>query len=381
MKLMFVINSLNLGGAERMLVKILSTPDFAKDEVLVVALQSRGELTSDVIAAGHKVVHLNVTKSITGFFRLAKLAFLMRRFEPDVIHSWLYQSDLTSGVSALFAVKAPVVWSIRQTDISVAHNRFATVLCAKLCALLSRYVPHAIISNAWASRDSHIALGYDKTKITVIPNGIDIDFFTRDLEAGVRVRRELGICEKATVIGLVARFDSQKALDVFAHAASLIAKQRPDVHFLLCGVGMTASNQQLARIIGDNIQAERLHLLGKRLDVANIMNALDLFLLSSSGEGWPNVVGEAMACGVPCVATDAGDTAQIIGDAGIVVAVGDSDALASAALEFMSRPKAQRELSAKAARQQIEEQFNINAIAFRYRAKYEQALQTTGGQK
>ena len=111
------------------------------------------------------------------------------------------------------------------------------------------------------------------------------------------------------------------------------------------------------------------------------MNALDLFLLSSSGEGWPNVVGEVMVCGVPCVATDAGDTAQIIGDAGIVVAVGDSDALASAALEFMSRPKAQRELSAKAARQQIEEQFNINAIAFRYRAKYEQALQTTGGQK
>ena len=380
MKLFFVINGLQLGGAERMLVKLLSTDVFTRDEVTVVALQPPGELTDELIAKGHEVIHLNVSKSVGGLMKLARLPILVKQRQPDIIHSWLYMSDLASGICALLTGMRPVIWSIRQTDISLAQNRFTTVACAKLCAWCSHYLPHTIITNASASRLSHASFGYDEKRICVIPNGIDHGPFLPEQKAGMKIRDELGIPDDAAVVGMVARFDSQKNHTAFFDAARQLAERLPELHFVLCGKDMVLNNPHLKVFIEDSIAASNIHLLGQRRDVASIMNALDLFMLSSSGEGWPNVVGEAMACGVPCVVTNVGDVAQIVGDAGFLVPNGNSSALAEEAFGFLTCSEGQRHLMSKAARQRVKRLFDIRVIAGKYRSVYEAALQSKGGQ-
>ena len=349
MKLLFVINCLDLGGAERMLVKLLSTEVFANDQVTVVVLQSRGVLTDELRAAGHEVIHLNLSKTAGGLLRLVRLPVIVRRHRPDVIHSWLYQSDLAAGISAILAGARPVIWSIRQTDISLTHNPALTVICAKLCAWGSRFLPRAIITNAFASRQSHVSFGYDNARIKVIPNGIDLASFSPDRAAGRQIREELGIPPFADAIGLVARFNSQKNHAASFAAARLMAAERPDLHFILCGAGMVANNPDLNAIIDGSFDKSRIHLLGQRRDIASVMNALNLFMLSSTGEGWPNVVGEAMACGVPCVVTDVGDVARIVGEAGFVVPSGTPEALAETALRFLASHEGSRQTMARSA--------------------------------
>ena len=151
MNIVFIINSLHRGGAETMLANILSANVFSKDCITVVALQSGGVLSDQIVRSGHKVVHLGANKSLVGFLRLLKLPLLIARIRPDVVHSWLYQSDLASGFAALLTGIRPVIWSIRQTDISFKHNKLNTIACAKTCAWLSHFVPHKIISNSKAS--------------------------------------------------------------------------------------------------------------------------------------------------------------------------------------------------------------------------------------
>ena len=372
MKLLFVINCLNFGGAERMLVRLLATKTFADDDITVVVLQSAGNLSDELRSYGHQVTHLNVTKSLTGIFKLWRLYWLICCNKPDVIHSWLYQSDLAVGLSALLPGTRPIIWSVRQTDISLAHNQLTTIFCAKICAWFSPLLPNAIITNANASRQSHVEFGYDESKIEVIPNGIDLQRFFPDPQAKLKIRSELGLWPEDLVIGIVARHNSQKNHRAFFAAANLLCEWHPNMHFLLVGAGMEKSNPDLEAMIDSNFNASRIHLLGQRSDVASVMNALDLFMLSSSGEGWPNVVGEAMACGVPCVVTDVGDAAQIVNNTGFVVPPNDPGELANAAIKFFTLPDSQRKYLSQAARRRVEKLFDIRGVATRYRAIYEE---------
>ena len=165
MKIIQIINSLDTGGAERMLANLLSTRTFTNDCITVVSLKSHGDLSDEIGRSGHKVVHLGVTKSPVGFLKLFKLPFMIAQMRPDVIHSWLYQSDLVNGFVALLTGRRQIIWSIRQTNISLKHNKMTTIVCAKFCAWLSPFLPHAIISNSNASCLSHVRIGYSHSKI------------------------------------------------------------------------------------------------------------------------------------------------------------------------------------------------------------------------
>ena len=189
----------------------------------------------------------------------------------------------------------------------------------------------------------------------------------------MKIRSELGLRPEDLVIGIVARQNSQKNHRAFFAAANILCEWHPNMHFLLVGAGMEKSNPDVEVMIDRNLNVSRIHLLGQRSDVASIMNALDLFMLSSSGEGWPNVVGEAMACGVPCVVTDVGDAAQIVNDTGFVVPPNDPDELANAANKFFTLPDSQRRYLSQAARRRVEKHFDIKDVATRYRAVYEEA--------
>ena len=216
----------------------------------------------------------------------------------------------------------------------------------------------------------HTALGYDPEKMVVIPNGFDLDLFKPDLEGGASIRQELGIPEDTMLIGLAGRFDPQKDHHNFIKAAALLPKEILNVQFLLCGDDITWGNRELAQWIDEAGLHRCFHLLGRRNDISRIMTALDIASSSSYGEGFPNVVGEAMACGTPCVVTDVGDSALIVGDTGIVVPPGDPDALALAWKELNEIGKDKRRELGCDARLRIRENFSLPSVVKQYEDLY-----------
>lgn len=371
MRILFVINGLNRGGAERMLLRLLGSSALSDDELTVVSLLRPGDLSDQVAALGHKVIHLGAGKSPLGFIRLFGLIRIIRTVKPDVIHSWLYQSDLLTGICAVLLGFKPVIWSIRVQGITASsHNKLLTRLCVKACAVLSSSLPAAIISNAHVSKKSHVAAGYDDRKITVIPNGIDVGSFLPSAEKGWNLRHSLGIAEKAAVVLLVSRYDVQKNLHGFFGIAGRIQAAVPQVEFVLCGRGMETSNVGLAEMIAKAEIGRRVHLLGIREDICDVLNAGDVLVSASNEEGWPNVVGEAMACGVPCVATDVGDTALIVGQAGRIVQPGNMQEMADQIISILRLDDKDRAILSKHARRRIVENFEIGHVAEQFHKLY-----------
>ncbi|MEA3397558.1 MAG: glycosyltransferase [Chloroflexota bacterium] len=206
--------------------------------------------------------------------------------------------------------------------------------------------------------------------MVVIPNGFDLNLFKPDLEGGPLIRQELRISEDTILIGMVGRFDPQKDHLNFIKAAALLQKRIKDVHFLLCGDDITWKNRKLSKWINEAGLPEHFHLLGRRNDVPRIMTALDIASSSSYGEGFPNVVGEAMTCGTPCVVTDVGDSALIVGDTGIVVPPKDSNDLALAWKELIEIGKDKRQKLGDDARLRIRDNFSLTSVVKRYEGLY-----------
>jgi glycosyltransferase involved in cell wall biosynthesis len=183
---------------------------------------------------------------------------------------------------------------------------------------------------------------------------------------GLKLRVETGISQDAFVVGMVSRYHPIKGFSLFVRAAAHIAAASPGAHFVMVGSEVDWNNGELSNWIEEAGLRERFTLLGPRRDIPQIMNMLDILISSSTSEGFPNIIGEAMACGTPCVATDVGDSGYLIGETGKLVAFGNDKALADAALELGAMPQAKFKQIREAARHRILEQFSINQISMRY---------------
>ncbi len=236
---------------------------------------------------------------------------------------------------------------------------------------MSGWLPTRIVCCAELARRVHTEFGYIGEKIVVIPNGFDLTDFRPDPAARLSVRQELGIPQEALIIGLVGRFHPQKDHRNFIDAAARLHSEYPKIHFLLCGDDVTPENTELGQWIAARGIGERCHLLGPRDDIPRITAALDIACSSSYTEGFSNVIGEAMACGVPCAVTDVGDSALIVGDTGRVVPPRNPRALADAWCELIKMCPEKRSLLGAAARRRIGERFSLQAIAQRYEELYE----------
>ena len=210
MRIMFVINSLNVGGAERMLVKVAKNDAFSGDKITVVTLISKGILARELVGKNHRVISLDLSQNPLTWLNVLKLVGIMKRHQPDVVHSWLYQSDIVAGIVTRFVTNCAVIWSLRQSNLTRKHNKLTTRFCMRFCALMSRYLPDAIVSNAHNAMLAHIKIGYAANKIVVIPNGFDLSQYSRDRSAAAKIREELGIGHDAPMVSMIGRFDSQK---------------------------------------------------------------------------------------------------------------------------------------------------------------------------
>lgn len=371
-KICHIITGLNTGGAEMMLYKLLSHMDSSSFKTKVISLTDIGPVGNKIEKLGVPVQALGMKRGFPDSLKVLQLANWLHKERPQVIQTWMYHADLIVGIAAKLAGTIPVVWGIRQSDLHPQRTKRTTIWTAKACAWLSQILPERIVCCSISAQNVHARLGYEANKMLVIPNGFDITDYKPNPLARNSVRQELGLSHDTILIGMVARFDPQKDHQNFIRAAALVHTDFPNVHFLLCGDNVTWENHKLVGWIDEVGIRNYCHLLGRRDDIPRIMAALDIASLSSSGEGFPNVVGEAMACGIPCVVTDVGDSALIVNDTGRVVPPQNSKALANAWIELVQMEPEERNKLGKLARRQIKENFDLKEIAKRYEALYKE---------
>ena len=358
-----------------MLLKLLQHLDRSQFEPSVVSLKTHGEVGPRLEALNIPVLALNLRPGFPNPLKLLKLALFLRQTRPALVQTWMYHADLLGGLAAKLAGCPKVVWSIRNSNLDPHLTKRTTRWVVKACALLSSWLPSAVLSCSLGARDLHAMAGYRSQKFIVIPNGFDLDKFKPDESARQNVRAELNLPPDTRLVGLIARHDPQKNHLGFIEAAAQICRVLPQVNFLLAGDGVDRHNQDLLAVIQREGLAKRVHLLGRRDDIPRIMASLDVLALSSSyGEAFPNVLGEAMACAVPCVTTDVGDSAEIVGPTGRVVAAGDMQGLASQIVDLLRMTPRENADLGQEARDRILTRFEIGNVTRRYEMFYEALL-------
>lgn len=377
LNLILVISNLTTGGAEIMLFKLLQQLDRTRFNPTVISLVGLGEMGSRIQALGIPVHTLDMQRGgLPSPLALLHLVRLLRQLRPDMVNTWMYHADLLGGVAARLTGCRRVIWCIRQSNLAPTENKQSTLQVVKLCARLSAWVPAQIISCSTRAKEVHAGVGYRLDKLHVIPNGFELDRFTPDAAARAAVRAELGLAADTPLVGLIARYDSQKNHAGFMAAAAQVAAKLPQAHFLLAGKDVDVANSVLQAAIAQYGLQDRMHLLGRRDDMPRLMAALDVLASSSHGEAFPNVLGEAMACGVPCAVTDVGDSADIVGNTGRVVPAGDMQGLARELLALLQLPSAERAALGQQARQRVQDHYEIGRVARLYEAAYEQVARS-----
>jgi glycosyltransferase involved in cell wall biosynthesis len=363
-----LITDLETGGAERSLVNLATGLDPARFRNDVVSLVTAGPMAAPLKAAVIPVMTLGMRRGKPTVSGLARLIRHLRATRPTILQTWLYHADFIGTLAAPLARPARLVWNVRCTDISQEPTETSIRWLVRSLASLSRR-PAAVVVNSQRGRLDHETLGYWPRAWADIPNGVDLGRFRVRRSERLVLRNHLGLSGDGPVVGLVARFHVMKDVDGFLKAAAAFGRSRPDARFVLCGAGFDAGNPALSSLIAELGLAGRIVCLGRRDDVEDIYSALDILTLCSTyGEGFPNVVCEAMACGVPCVVTDIGDSAAIVGDTGVVVPMRNSQALADAWASVLSRGA---QALGDRARRRVESEFSLELMRSRYAALYE----------
>lgn len=368
-----VITGLETGGAETMLYRLIAASDRQHYDHHVLSLtNSAGNLKSKIMALGVPVVELGMAPGRPTPLGLWRLMRHLRRIRPNLVHNWMYHANLAGGLAAKLTGIGPIIWGIHASSLEKETTKTSTRLVVWLSSLLSGWMPEEIICCSQSSLQIHLSFGYQEEKLSVIPNGFDIDAFAPNPQVRREVRAELGIPDGVPVIGQVARFDPQKDFPNFIAAVQQLLQHRPDAHVILCGNGIDRDNHRLMTWIEDAGIGHAVHLLGERDDVPRICTAFDVATMSSAyGEAFPLAVGEAMASGVPAVVTNVGDSAYLVGDTGKVVAPRNPGALCRAWEELLSMPPEQRKALGAAARDRIVTHFSIDTITRRFEDLYD----------
>ena len=366
-----VIVGLNVGGAELMLQRLCESLNTQDDKHIVISLTSIGKIGVLLQSKGVEVVALDLSSIVTAPIVLFKLVRLLRLHRPDIVQTWMYHADLLGGLAARCAGVKNIIWGVRTTDVKAGGNK-STAFIRGVCARLSFFIPSVIVCAAEASRKAHVDVGYDENKMLVISNGFDLTALNATAEERLSIRLENGITDQEILIGSVGRFNVVKDHPNFVKAAGIVASRYKNVKFLLVGRELTNDNSVLMSLLADTGFSERFILLGERADIPACLKAMDIFCLHSVTEGFPNVLGEAMSMGLPCVTTDVGDASFLIGTTGCVVPSGNPNKLSDGIISLVDIGQDKRvELGAKS-KQRIIDEFTMDVTKSKFKRVYEQ---------
>ena len=289
---------------------------------------------------------------------------------PDVVQGWMYHGNLAASLTT--PKRTAVIWGIRQTLYDLRKERLNTRLVIRASTfLLGRC--NRIVYNSLVSARQHEAAGYPCQKRVIIPNGFDLAAFRPQDGERAQIRATLGLSPDDFVFGNFARFHPMKAhgnlIAAFAHVANI----HPEAHLILVGTGVDPSNEFLRSRVNQFGLESKVFLLGERRDIAKLMVGLDVYVSASEwGEGFPNVIGEAMACAVPCVTTDVGESSSIVGDSGWVVSGTGVSALADSLVQAISTTYEDRFALGLHARARIQERYSVETVTNGYEELYSQ---------
>ncbi|AVT78132.1 hypothetical protein RPPS3_40700 [Rhodopseudomonas palustris] len=369
-KVAHIITGLSVGGAEGMLLEILRRIDRSTFDCRVLSLTGEGPLAEEFRKIG--IITDTVTFGASPAALIATLDLIrwLRDFGPDVVQTWMPHANLIGAGAALaMGIKARC-WSLHAGNLDRKYYSNSTYAIIRLSAALSKWLPNRIISCSRRGWEAHERIGYDPTGALIIPNGVDVERMSPHPIARELVRSEIGIDLHTPLVGMIARFDPQKNHMGFLIAAGLINEIDPSVHFVLAGDRADGSNSVLVDTIHRGGLTDRFHLLGRRNDIPSLLSALDVLASPSHGEAFPVALIEAMACEIPCVVTNAGDSAAIVGETGRVVECGNMRGLAQGILELLQLPKMKRRELGQLARLRVLQHFDINQTVLMYEGVY-----------
>jgi glycosyltransferase involved in cell wall biosynthesis len=367
MKVLHVIAATEMGGAETMLARLLDSSPVDRKQAAVVSLMPPGYAGERIREQGVQLFTLRSRGGLGSPMAVLKLARIVNYFAPDILHGWTYHGNLAASLaSGMLAKPVSLIWNVRQSLTNSRKNSWRDRALLRLTAAMSRK-PDAIIYNSLAASLQHQQRGYAAGNSLHIPNGVDSSLFSPNPQARAYLCKLFDIEPRAFVIGHIAGVHPRKDHRMLVEAASRALAQGLNVHLLLVGNGVDALPSAVREYIAGNLPPDRVTLSGSRTDVASWLPGLDVLAMSSAwGEGFSNVIAEALACGVPVVATDVGDSATVIGDCGIVVPPQTAQAFADALVSIGTMPPDERHAMGLAGRERVRELYSIDQISKRY---------------
>ena len=364
MNITHIITGLGDGGAEHTLYKICKYD--AKNNHIVISLTGTGKYYSLLKKIGIKVYCFEVKfYSILKFYSLLKL---LKSLKPNIVQTWLVHADLIGGLASRAVGIKNIIWNIRYSNLELGKAKLGTILIIKILSKLSYIIPKQIVVVSKKSKSTYSIAGYDKSKFKFIPNGYDLSIYKNKLKLRENFQKKISINTSIPLIGNVARFDPKKDHLNLLRALSILKLKNIVFFCILVGSNINKKNTILVNEIKKLKLSKYVKLMDKNNNIVSIMNGLDIYIQSSSyGEGFPNVVAEAMSCGTPCVVTDVGDASFIVGKTGWVVPPNDSVKLSKAIEKALLELKNSHwHLRKKKARSRIKENFVISKMLKSY---------------
>jgi glycosyltransferase involved in cell wall biosynthesis len=362
MRCLHVITGLNSGGAEGVLYN-LCIHDLNNIHT-VVSLSDDGLYGPLLRESNIKVISLNINGYLSLFNAFIRLFRIIRSKKPDVVQTWMYHADFFGGIIAKMSGVKRIFWNVRHTHLDLNLMKFRTILISKFCAIFSKVIPDKIICCSRKAIDSHVEFGYKKNKFVLISNGYDLKRFSPQSNLSLTNQYFSELDKSIPVIGMISRYAPEKDHKNFLRALNILRKKNIRFYCIFIGLNLNIDNAELMKWIKQYKLNKHVKLFDVQRDIPAFLNALDLHVLSSKDEAFPNILGEAMACGTPCISTNVGEAEYILGECGWIVESQNSVSLAKALEEaFDMMNDKSRWLKLKtSSRKRIEENFSLEKM-------------------
>lgn len=372
-----MITGLEDGGAERVLSNLCSNDSRSKHVVL--PLLSGGKHEAKLIASGIEVMPVGFTRGKFGVRPFTRLVQRLRTLNPDIVQTWMPHGDLVGGLAGVIAGAKVILWGVHHSEMMKGDSNTVGNGFLKLLAFLSFFLPSRIIYTSASSRKIYELYGYSARKSLVVPSGFDLASFRPSANRANWLEGGFAQPKEVVTFGVLARSHPQKNLIGVLKAFVAAQARQPNIMLVMAGKGIDSSSSGLHRVVREEGAGDYVQLRGPEVDVPSFLNSVDYLILGSThGESFPNVLGEAMACGVPCIASQVGASGEIVGDTGWMVRPGDTEALVKAILDASREPLESRRTRSKASRERISANFSMSTMVESYRRVYSEALKVNG---